>query len=103
MALNIYFAFYKKYSVADLRSLERKYFLACYGIPLIPSITMLCIRTKDGGRIYGPAVVCNSSRLSCIFAYLRYRFGAPLTITGDIYVLSVFMDLSGTTLTPPKR
>ena len=61
MALNIYLACYKRYSVADLKSLEWKYFVACYGLPLIPSITLLCIKTKNGGRIYGPATVRNGT------------------------------------------
>jgi hypothetical protein len=61
MALNIYLAFYKGYTAVDLKRLEWKYFLACYGMPLIPSITLLCIKTKAGGRIYGPAEVCNGT------------------------------------------
>jgi hypothetical protein len=57
MALNVYLTFYKGYTAAQLRSLEWKYFLGCYGIPLIPSIVLLCFHTQDKGRIYGPATV----------------------------------------------
>jgi hypothetical protein len=39
MACNVYLVFFKKYSSAQLRKLELKYFIACYGIPSIPAIT----------------------------------------------------------------
>lgn len=57
MALNVYFAFKKRYSSVELKRLEWKYFAACYGLPLIPSVTLLCIKTKTKGRIYGPALI----------------------------------------------
>jgi hypothetical protein len=69
MALNVYFTFYKSYTAAQLRNLEWKYFLACYGIPLIPSITLFCIHTKGKGRIYGPAIVYKGSFQMYSLAY----------------------------------
>ena len=61
MALNIYLALYKGYSATQLRSLEWKYFLACYGLPLIPAVMYFFIKTKDRGRVYGPALVHRST------------------------------------------
>lgn len=96
MALNIYFALYKRYSLADLKSLELRYFVACYGVPLIPSITLLRVKTNNGGRIYGPATVWNGTQPSTVvFAHPSYRFGAQLMISGYIYGLFVSTDQSG--------
>ncbi|KAI9866280.1 MAG: hypothetical protein M1813_001402 [Trichoglossum hirsutum] len=39
MACNVYLTFFKKYNSAQLKKLEWKYFLACYGIPFPPAVT----------------------------------------------------------------
>lgn len=57
MAVNIYLVFFRGYNTKQLRGLDRKYFIACYGISLIPAITYLFINTKERGKIYGGAVV----------------------------------------------
>jgi hypothetical protein len=60
MAVNIYLAFYRHYSGKDLKRLEKWYFVVCYGLPLIPAVVMLCIKTEERGPIYGSAVVFDS-------------------------------------------
>lgn len=60
MAVNIYLAFYHHYSGKDLKRLEKWYFVVCYGLPLIPAVVLLCIKTEERGRIYGAAVVFDS-------------------------------------------
>ncbi|KAL8678366.1 MAG: hypothetical protein Q9186_005260 [Xanthomendoza sp. 1 TL-2023] len=57
MAVNIYLVFFRSYNTKQLRSLDHKYFIACYGLSLIPAIIYLFIETKDRGRIYGGAVL----------------------------------------------
>ncbi|KAI9683914.1 MAG: hypothetical protein M1829_004249 [Trizodia sp. TS-e1964] len=57
MALNVYLTFFRKYSAADLRRLEIKYILACYGIPFIPALVYLFVSTEARGRAYGPATL----------------------------------------------
>lgn len=57
MAVNIYLVFFRGYSTKQLRGLDHKYFVACYGISLIPAITFLFVETKDRGKIYGGAVL----------------------------------------------
>lgn len=57
MAVNIYLVFFRSYTTRQLRALDRKYFVACYGFALIPAIIYLFIETKDRGKIYGGAVV----------------------------------------------
>lgn len=60
MAVNIYLVFYRGYNTRQLRGLDRKYFIACYGLALIPAIIYLFIETKERGKIYGGAVVSKS-------------------------------------------
>ena len=57
MAMNVYLTFFRKYGADQLRGLEWKYFVFCYGIPFIPSFAYFFIRTSSRGRIYGGAVV----------------------------------------------
>lgn len=52
MALNVYLTVFKKYSSSKLQRLEIPYVIACYGIPLIPSIVFLFIRKTDRGNLY---------------------------------------------------
>lgn len=57
MALNVYLTFFYKFDSSQLRRLEWKYFLACYGIPFIPAFIYFFVSTPDRGPIYGEAVV----------------------------------------------
>ncbi|KAJ5806244.1 uncharacterized protein N7503_003846 [Penicillium pulvis] len=57
MACNVYLTFRHRYSSSQLRGLEWKWLLACYGIPFIPAITYAFLRTEEKGRIYGPATL----------------------------------------------
>ncbi|KAL8989607.1 MAG: hypothetical protein Q9169_008323 [Polycauliona sp. 2 TL-2023] len=57
MAVNIYLVFFRSYNTHQLQGLDHKYFIACYGFALIPSIVYLFIHTKDRGKIYGGAVL----------------------------------------------
>ena len=60
MAVNIYLVFFRSYNTRQLRALDRKYFVACYGFALIPAIIYLFIETEGRGKIYGGAVVSKS-------------------------------------------
>jgi hypothetical protein len=40
MAFNVYLVFFKKYSSEQLKKLEWKYFIACYGIPAPTTIIL---------------------------------------------------------------
>jgi len=57
MACNVYLVFFKKYSSAQLKKLEWKYFLACYGLPSVTAIAFLFVQTKSKGKIYGSATL----------------------------------------------
>jgi len=57
MAINAYLTFFCKYNQHDLRSLELKYCILCYGIPFVPAVVYLFINPPGKGRIYGSAVV----------------------------------------------
>lgn len=57
MAFNVYLTFFHRYSASQLRSLEWKYLVFCYGLPLIPAIVFVFSGTEDKGRIFGSATV----------------------------------------------
>ncbi|KAL8849350.1 MAG: hypothetical protein Q9221_005648 [Calogaya cf. arnoldii] len=77
MAVNIYLVFFRSYNTKQLRSLDHKYFVACYGFALVPSIIYLFIKTKDRGKIYGGAILwCwvsnkwNFLRIAVLYAFM---------------------------------
>lgn len=64
MACNVYLTFFHKYDSEQLRRLEWKYVLCCYGIPFIPAFAYFFIQTQARGRIYGSAIVSKTPRPS---------------------------------------
>ncbi|KAF4633535.1 hypothetical protein G7Y89_g4584 [Cudoniella acicularis] len=57
MACNVYLAFYRSYTGAQLRRLEGLYFFLCYGIPMIPAIVFRVVSTPSKGPMYGNATL----------------------------------------------
>lgn len=56
MAVNIYLVFFRGYNTRQLRGLDHKYLIACYGLSVIPAIVYLFIKTKERGKMYGGAI-----------------------------------------------
>jgi hypothetical protein len=52
-----YMTLFKKYNSQQLKALEWKYHLLCYGVPFIIALTLIFIETTSRGRVYGPAIV----------------------------------------------
>ncbi|CAI7658938.1 unnamed protein product [Penicillium pancosmium] len=57
MACNVYLTFFHKYDSEQLRQIEWKYLLFCYGLPLIPAFVYFFIKTEALGRVYGSAIL----------------------------------------------
>ncbi|BCS27532.1 putative cAMP receptor-like protein [Aspergillus puulaauensis] len=57
MAFNVYLTFFRKYNSEQLRRLEWKYIVLCYGLPFIPAFTYFFIRSPSRGKIYGSAIL----------------------------------------------
>ncbi|KAB8234649.1 putative cAMP receptor-like protein [Aspergillus alliaceus] len=57
MACNVYLTFFYKYNSEQLRRLEWKYLLFCYGLPFVPAVAYFFIKTKARGKVYGYAVL----------------------------------------------
>ncbi|KFY15561.1 hypothetical protein V492_01902 [Pseudogymnoascus sp. VKM F-4246] len=57
MAFNVYLTFFHRYSASQLRSLEWKYLVFCYGVPLIPALVFVFVKTEEKGRIFGSATL----------------------------------------------
>ncbi|KAJ5304373.1 uncharacterized protein N7443_004033 [Penicillium atrosanguineum] len=57
MACNVYLTFFHKYNSEQLRQLEWKYVLCCYGLPFIPAFAYFFIKTQSRGRVYGSAIL----------------------------------------------
>jgi hypothetical protein len=57
MAVNVYLTFYYKFDAKRLRKMDIPYLVICYGIPLVPAITYIFLKSSDGSRVYGNAVL----------------------------------------------
>ena len=57
MALNVYLTFFRRYSAEQLKSMDWKYLVCCYGAPFVPALTYLFLRDHAGVRVYGAATV----------------------------------------------
>ena len=57
MACNVYLTFFHKYDAQQLRALEWKYIIACYGLPFIPAFVYFFIDVHGQGKMYGSATV----------------------------------------------
>lgn len=57
MACNVYLTFFHKYNSEQLRRLEWKYAVCCYGLPFIPAFVYFFIKSQARGRVYGSAIV----------------------------------------------
>jgi len=57
MAVNVYLVFFRRYDASRLKKLYWVYGLLCYGIPFIPAMVCLLLKTKKKGEIYGNATV----------------------------------------------
>ena len=73
MACNVYLTFFRKYDAKQLRSLEWRYILFCYGVPFIPAFTFFFVRSESRGKIYGSAEVCLTPS-SCSSSWFRLTF-----------------------------
>jgi hypothetical protein len=63
MAFNVYLTFFRRFDAKQLRSLEWKYILFCYGTPFIIAFSLLFVRSESRGKVYGSAVVCSHTIL----------------------------------------
>jgi len=55
MAINVYLTVFKNYHASDLKKLEWRYILVCYGVPFIVGFTLCFCSSDSRGKIYGPA------------------------------------------------
>lgn len=69
MACNVYLTFFHKFDSDQLRQLEWKYLIFCYGLPLIPAVVYFFVDTADRGPVYGSAIV--RSPLHCIWTVAK--------------------------------
>jgi hypothetical protein len=67
MACNVYLSFFHQFDAAQLRAIEWKYLILCYGLPFIPALVLLFVNTPTRGKVYGDAVVSGS--ISLLSAY----------------------------------
>lgn len=61
MAINVYLVFFGHFTVKQLRLLDFRYLLGCYGLSFIPAFTFIFVSNEDRGRIYGNAIVRRKS------------------------------------------
>jgi hypothetical protein len=58
MACNVYLTFFRKYDAEQLRLIEWKYIVFCYGVPFISAFVFFFVESESRGKVYGSAVVC---------------------------------------------
>lgn len=95
MACNVYLTFFHKYDSEQLRRLEWKYVLYCYGIPFVPAFAYFFIQTQARGRIYGSAIVSETPSPGGPPSYQFMLIQSPLPT-------ALVLDL-GTVVLPPHR
>jgi hypothetical protein len=60
MAINVYLTLFKKYSAQQLKALEWRYHIMCYGVTFFIALVYLFIDTPERGHMYGPATASSS-------------------------------------------
>jgi len=85
MAINVYLIFFHRYTVPQLRALDWRYLLGCYGASFVPAFVYIFIDTKGRGKVYGPAIVSGTLGLGLVCAssvLIFYRSGAGSLSSG---------------------
>jgi len=72
MACNVYLTLFRRYDTSQLRKLEWKYCIVCYGLPFVPAFVYLFIETEARGKIYGPLIVSLVQIAACLIAFFTY-------------------------------
>lgn len=104
MAFNVYLTFFHKYDARQLRTLEWKYIVFCYGTPFIPAFVYFFISTEGKGKIYGSATVSPVlSSLAWIALTSRTSSGVGLRSNGTFSVWLSSMAPSGSSLSSPSE
>ena len=57
LAINVYLTLFRKYNSQQLKSMEWKYHVMCYGCPFVVAFAYIFIQSSARGRIYGPAIL----------------------------------------------
>ncbi|CAF9931371.1 MAG: hypothetical protein GOMPHAMPRED_005902 [Gomphillus americanus] len=58
MAINVYLAFFRGWTVSQLQALEVRYLLACYGLSFIPAFVFVFInKSNSSADLYGSATI----------------------------------------------
>lgn len=91
MALNVYLTFFKNYTAANLRSLEKWYLLLCYGVPFIPALVYLLLDAGGKYGIYGPATIWCWVSVKWDWMRIAFFYGPVwiiIALTTTIYVIT---------------
>ncbi|KAL8799394.1 MAG: hypothetical protein Q9200_007552 [Gallowayella weberi] len=91
MAINVYLNVFKKYNAQQLKALEWRYHLLCYGTPFIIALVFCFVETQGRGKMYGPAQLW--CWISSDWAFMRIAlFYAPawicIVVAFTLYVMS---------------
>ena len=77
MAINVYLTVFRRYSAEQLKTMEWKYHLMCYGCTFIVAFCYCFVSTEKRGKVYGPATVCSVlTRTFDLQTLTRYSNGA---------------------------
>jgi hypothetical protein len=57
MAINVYMVFFFSANPKSFLGYWWAYFIVCYGIPLVPSLSLLLVKSENTRGVYGNATV----------------------------------------------
>lgn len=57
MAINVFLVFFFGANPSTFHKYQWAYCLLCYGLPALPAVTLLFVRTLERGHVYGDATV----------------------------------------------
>ena len=61
MALNVYLTLFRNHNAEQLKGLEWRYHLMCYGGPFVVAFSLIFAESQERGKVYGDAVVSDST------------------------------------------
>lgn len=89
MACNVYLTFFRNYNAQQLRALELKYVVFCYGIPFMPAFSYFFVQSTARGKVYGSATLWCWIATDWDFLRIATFYGpvwVVIAITFSIYI-----------------
>ncbi|KAL8930462.1 MAG: hypothetical protein Q9208_000646 [Pyrenodesmia sp. 3 TL-2023] len=91
MAINVYMTLFRKYNAQQLKTLEWRYQIMCYGLPFVVALVYLFIDTPARGKVYGDASLWCWISIKWVFLRIALVYApawAAIFTSFTLYVMS---------------